>query len=89
MQLSFEENALSRELDADKARQAKRRAAGDESFLAGGQIEITPMDCDDAVHDAQELTAATDGMHFDGRQPRLLHIILELLAVGIRAPMPR
>ena len=81
-ELAFEENALPRELNADEARQTQRAAAGNKSFLAGCEIEVTTVDGDDTVHDTQELTAAADGMAFHGGEPRILQIIFELFAVG-------
>src|SRR5208282_6081944 len=54
---------------------------------AGRKVEIATGLGDHAVHDAKELAATADGERLDGREPRLLDEVLELLIVGFRAPV--
>ena len=58
-----------------------------EALFAGRKIEVAAVHRHNAVHHAQELTAAADSVRLDRRQPRFFEVILELFAVGVGTPV--
>src|ERR1700722_2360563 len=86
-EFALEKNALARKLDADKAGEAKVGASRNEALFAGRKIKVAAVHRHNAVHHAQELTAAADSVRLDRRQPRFFDVILELFAVGVGTPV--